>query len=116
MILRLSLSFILACLGVVSWGRGLGAYGVLVCPIFSPPCYITKKGGNPGQALASSLPEITLRRVPTHVTKVLDNGQCGGIDFSVFQGVGFLEKGWGEGGPCLGLFPVPVGSDWQLAH
>lgn len=90
--------------------------GCLVCPIFSPPCYITKKGGNPGQALTSSPPEITLRRAPTHVTEALGNGQCRGIDSSVFRGVGFLEMGWGEDSLCLGLFPVPVGFDWQLAH
>lgn len=96
MISRLSLSFISfirVCFGVVSWGRGLGTCGVLVCPVFPPPCYITKTGGNPGQALASSPPEITLRRAPTHVTKALGDGQYGGIDSSDFQGVGFLEKG-----------------------
>lgn len=37
--------------------RGGGVLmGSEACPSFSPPCYLTKGGGSPGQALAQSLP------------------------------------------------------------
>lgn len=44
--------------------------GCVACPSFSPLCYLTKRGGNHGQALASSLPEC-LKRAATSVTEGL---------------------------------------------
>lgn len=59
------------CFGVFFFLRGEGVLvGCVACPSFSPPCYLTKRGGNPGQALASSLPKC-LKRKATSVTEGL---------------------------------------------
>lgn len=62
--LSLSCTGTRVCFGVFSL-RGEGVLvGCVACPSFSPPCYLTKRGGNPGQALASSLPKC-LKRAAT---------------------------------------------------
>lgn len=93
------------CLG----RRGLGACGVLVCPIFSPPCYITKKGGNPGQALPSSPPEITAEGTYTCNQSPGQWAVQRGRLFCLSRSW-LLRNGMGRGRPLSGLVSCTSGA------